>query len=75
MRYIEKGATPFAQFMSGFAGSHAGAWMLGESGMARLMLARSMPELDTQLRFVEDAARDPRGSAPVKALAYCFCGF
>ncbi|MGE8210552.1 MAG: signal peptide peptidase SppA [Stenotrophomonas rhizophila] len=75
VRYIEKGATPFAQFMSGFAGSHAGAWMLGESGMARLMLARSMPELDTQLRFVEDAARDPRGGAPVKALAYCFCGF
>lgn len=75
VRYIEKGATPFAQFMSGFAGSHAGAWMLGESGMARLMLARSMPELDTQLRFVEDAARDPRGSAPVKALAYCFCGY
>lgn len=75
VRYIEKAATPFAQFLSGFAGSHAGAWMLGESGMARLMLARSMPELDTQLRFVEDAARDPRGSAPVKALAYCFCGF
>ena len=75
VRYIEKAATPFAQFLSGFAGSHAGAWMLGESGMARLMLARSMPELDTQLRFVEDASRDPRGSAPVKALAYCFCGF
>ncbi|WP_426805172.1 signal peptide peptidase SppA [Stenotrophomonas sp. SrG] len=75
VRYIEKPATPFAQFLSGFAGSHAGAWMLGESGVARMMLARSMPEVDTQLRFVEDAARDPRGSAPVKALAYCFCGF
>jgi protease-4 len=75
VRYIEKPATPFAQFLGGFAGSHAGAWMLGESGMARMMLARSMPEVDTQLRFVEDAARDPRGSAPVKALAYCFCGF
>ncbi len=75
VRYIEKVATPFAQFLSGFAGSHAGAWMLGETGMARIMLARSMPEVDTQLRFVEDAARDPRGSAPVKALAYCFCGF
>jgi protease-4 len=74
VRYIEKAATPFAQFLSGFAGSHAGAWMLGESGVARIMLARSMPEVDTQLRFVEDAARDPRGSAPVKALAYCFCG-
>ncbi len=75
VRYIEKAASPFAQFLSGFAGSHAGAWMLGESGMARLMLARSMPELETQLRFVEDAARDPRNTAPVKALAYCFCGF
>lgn len=75
VRYIEKAATPFAQFLSGFAGTHAGAWMLGETGMARMMLARSMPEVDTQLRFVEDAARDPRGSAPVKALAYCFCGF
>jgi protease IV len=75
VRYIEKPATPFAQFLSGFAGSHAGAWMLGESGVARMMLARSMPEVDTQLRFVEDAARDPRGSAPVKALAHCFCGF
>ncbi|WP_315387977.1 signal peptide peptidase SppA [uncultured Stenotrophomonas sp.] len=75
VRYIEKAATPFAQFLSGFAGSRAGAWMLGETGMARIMLARSMPEVDTQLRFVEDAARDPRGSAPVKALAYCFCGF
>jgi len=74
VRYIEKAATPFAQFLSGFAGSHAGAWMLGETGMARMILARSMPEVDTQLRFVEDAARDPRGSAPVKALAYCFCG-
>ncbi|MDF2816850.1 MAG: endopeptidase [Stenotrophomonas rhizophila] len=75
VRYIEKPATPFAQFLSGFASSHAGAWMLGESGVARMMLAQSMPEVDTQLRFVEDAARDPRGSAPVKALAYCFCGF
>ena len=75
VRYIEKPATPLAQFIGGFAGTRAGAWMLGESGMARMMLARSMPELDTQLRFVENAARDPRGSAPVKALAYCFCGF
>lgn len=75
VRYIEKAATPFAQFLSGFASSHAGAWMLGESGMARLMLARSMPELDTQLRFVEEAARDPRNNAaPVKTLVYCFCG-
>ncbi len=74
VRYIEKAATPFAQFMSGFAGSRMGAWMLGDSGMARMLLARAMPEMDTQLRFVEDAVKD-RNSAPVKSLAYCFCGF
>jgi protease-4 len=73
VRYIEKAATPFAQFMSGFAGSRAGAWMLADSGIARMMLARQMPELDTQLRFVEDAVKD-RNGAPVKSLAYCFCG-
>ncbi len=73
VRYIEKAATPFAQFMSGFAGSRMGAWMLSDSGMARLMLARTMPEMDAQLRFVENAVKD-RNGAPVKTLAYCFCG-
>lgn len=73
VRYIEKMATPFAQFMTGFAGSRAGAWMLSDSGLARMMLARTMPEMDAQLRFVEDAVKD-RNGAPVKALAYCFCG-
>lgn len=73
VRYIEKAATPFAQFLTGFAGSRAGAWMLADSGIARMMLARQMPELDTQLRFVEDAVKD-RNGAPVKSLAYCFCG-
>jgi len=73
VRYIEKAATPFAQFMTGFAGSRMGAWMLSDSGMARMLLARTMPEMDAQLRFVEDAVKD-RNGAPVKALAYCFCG-
>ena len=73
VRYIEKAATPFAQFMTGFAGSRAGAWMLADSGIARLLIAKQMPELDTQLRFVEDAVKD-RNGAPVKSLAYCFCG-
>ncbi|MGX9718793.1 signal peptide peptidase SppA [Stenotrophomonas acidaminiphila] len=73
VNYIEKAATPFAQFMTGFAGSRAGAWMLSDSGLARMMLARTLPEMDTQLRFVEDAMKD-RNGAPVKALAYCFCG-
>ncbi len=74
VRYIEKSATPFSQFMTGFAGSRMGAWMLADSGVARMLLARSMPELDTQLRFVEDAVKDRNGT-PVKSLAYCFCGF
>ena len=73
VRYIEKPATPFAQFVSGFAGSRMGAWMLGDSALAHAVLARNMPELDTQLRFVQDAT-DKRNGAPVKALAYCFCG-
>ncbi|MBB3800514.1 protease-4 [Xanthomonas arboricola] len=76
VRYVEKPATPFSQFMSGFAGSRMGAWMLGDSGMARALLARSLPEVDTQLRFVESAVHDSKaGGTPVKALAYCFCGF
>jgi len=75
VRYIEKQATPFAQFMSGFAGSRAGAWALGESGLGRAMLARTLPEVDTQLRFVEDAVKQGQaGGTPVKTLAYCFCG-
>ncbi len=73
VRYIEKAATPFAQFMTGFAGSRMGAWMLADSSIARMLLAKQMPELDTQLRFVEDAVKD-RNGAPVKSLAYCFCG-
>ena len=75
VRYIEKPATPFAQFVGGFAGSHAGAWMLAESGVGRMVLARTMPEVDTQLRFVQNAAREQGKGTPVKALAYCFCGF
>ncbi len=70
--YVEKAATPFAQFMSGFAGSRIGAALLEDSGLARAALARTMPETEAQLRFVENAVKD-RGGAPVKSLAYCFC--
>ncbi|MCI2262018.1 signal peptide peptidase SppA [Xanthomonas indica] len=73
VRYVEKPATPFAQFVSGFAGSRLGVWMLSDSALGHALLARSLPELDTQLRFVKDAA-ETRPGAPVKALAYCFCG-
>ncbi|CBA17347.1 signal peptide peptidase SppA [Xanthomonas albilineans] len=73
VRYIEKPASPFAQFVNGFAGSRMGVWMLGDSALGHALLLRSLPELDTQLHFVKDAA-DTRSGVPVKALAYCFCG-
>ena len=75
VRYIEKAATPFAQFLSGFAGSRIGAALLQDSGLARVALARTMPETEAQLRFVENAAIKDRNGAPVKSLAYCFCGW
>ena len=74
VRYIEKAASPFSQFMSGFAGSRLGAAFLKDSDVARALLAKAMPETDAQLRFVEEAAKNQNG-APVKTLVYCFCGF
>jgi len=71
--YVEKPTTPFAQFMAGLAGSRAGALLLDDSSLARAVLARTMPQTEAQLRFVEDAVRN-RAGAPVKSLAYCFCG-
>ena len=74
VRYIEKMSSPFSQFMGGFAGSRIGAAWLKDSDFARALLARSLPEMEAQLRFVEEAVNDRQG-APVKTLAYCFCGF
>lgn len=73
VHYVEKAATPFAQFMAGFAGSRMGAALLQDSGLARTALARVMPETEVQLRFVERALAE-RNGAPVTSLAYCFCG-
>lgn len=73
VRYVEKMATPFAQFMSGFASSHMGAALLKDSDFARALLIKTMPETEAQLRFVQSAATD-RSGAPVKTLVYCFCG-
>jgi protease-4 len=74
VHYIEKMGTPFEQFMAGFVGSRLGGALLQDSGLARAALARTMPEADAQLRFVENAIKD-RDGAPVKSLAYCFCGW
>jgi protease IV len=38
------------------------------------LLARALPQSEQDLRFL-DAALKPGRGAPVKALAYCFCGF
>ena len=73
VNYVDKPATPFAQFLAGFAGSRVGAALLQDSDLARAALARTMPETEAQLRFVERALKDRTG-APVKSLAYCFCG-
>ena len=72
--YVDKPATPFAQFLTGLAGSRLGAVLLRDSDLARVLLERNLPaEAGAQLRFVENALKD-RNGAPVKTLAYCFCG-
>jgi protease-4 len=73
VRYIERSGTPFEQFFNGFANSSIGMAWLKNSDFAHAMLAKSMPQTEAQLRFVENAIKD-RDHAPVKALAYCFCG-
>ena len=78
VRYIEKEATAFERFFAGFVSSRAGsAWMHDSGfaqGVARAVLARNLPQVDADLRFL-DSAMQKRPGAPVKALAYCFCGF
>ena len=74
VRYIEKAATPFERFFTGFIGSRAGAAWVRESDLARSLLAKASPQTAADLRFLEGAIQPTRG-VPVKALAYCFCGF
>lgn len=73
VRYMEKPATPFERWFTGFAEGRLGGSLLRESGLARGVFARLMPEAEQQLRVLERAMAP--GGAPVKALAYCFCGF
>jgi protease-4 len=79
VRYIEKMATPFERFFTGFSGSRIGGAWLQQSGFARdllatAVLAHGVPQVHRDLQFLDAAtARGP--GQPVKALAYCFCGF
>ena len=78
VRYIEREATPFERFFAGFVGSRAGqAWLRNSDfaqGIARTVIARGVPQVDADLRFL-DSAMQRKAGMPVKALAYCFCGF
>ncbi len=74
VRYIEKTASPFERFFSGFAGSRIGAAWLRDSDLAHGLLARALPQATSDLQFL-DSALKPGPGTPVKALAYCFCGF
>ncbi|HZV37653.1 MAG TPA: signal peptide peptidase SppA [Pseudoxanthomonas sp.] len=74
VRYVEQVISPLQQLFGGFAQSRMGAAWLKDSSFARALLLKSMPETEAQLRFVESAVKDKNGQ-PVKALAYCFCGF
>jgi protease-4 len=74
VRYIEKTATPFERFFTRFAQNRYASAMLRDSSLAHALLARALPQSEQDLRFL-DAALKPGRGAPVKALAYCFCGF
>ncbi|MBB1087733.1 signal peptide peptidase SppA [Lysobacter sp. SG-8] len=74
VRYVEKSATPFERFFTGLAEGRAGTAMLRHSGLGEAMLARSMPRVADDLRFLEQSVPSVRG-IPVKSLAYCFCEF
>lgn len=74
VRYAEKIATPFERIFGRFASSHAGMALLRESPMLQTLFARTSPQADQALHFVQDALQHRTGQ-PIKALAYCFCGF
>jgi protease-4 len=75
VNYIEKQATPFDQFFGRLAQGRVAALLLAHSDTARALFADLLPaRADDELRFVQQAMA-PGPGMPVKALAYCFCGF
>jgi protease-4 len=74
VRYIEEKMKPFARFLSNFAGSGIGHLMLRDSDIARAYVAKNMPQLQRDLKVLQNAT-DTRSGTPVKAFAYCFCTF
>ncbi|MGH8086319.1 MAG: signal peptide peptidase SppA [Lysobacter sp.] len=72
VHYVEKIPSPFEQFFAGFAQSRIGASLLGDSALARGVLAKALPQVRADLELLEGAIT-PVAGVPVKALAYCFC--
>jgi len=75
VNYIEKQATPFDQLFGRFMQGRAAAALFAHSNAARAVFAEFLPaRAQDELRFVQEAMT-PGPGLPVKALAYCFCGF
>jgi protease-4 len=75
VNYIEKQATPFDQLFGRFMQGRAAAALFAHSDAARAVFADFLPpRAQDELRFVRQAMA-PGPGLPVKALAYCFCGF
>jgi protease-4 len=75
VNYIEKQATPFDQIFGRFMQGRAAAALFAHSDAARALFSDLLPaRADDELRFVQQAMA-PGPGMPVKALAYCFCGF
>jgi protease-4 len=74
VRYIEDQTKPIERLIANLVGSGAGHAMLRDSDMARAFLAKHMPQMERDLKMLENVVQ-ARGPAPVKAVAYCFCGF
>jgi protease-4 len=75
VNYIEKQATPFDQIFGRFMQGRAAAALFAHSDAARALFSDLLPaRASDELRFVREAMT-PGPGLPVKALAYCFCGF
>ena len=74
VRYIERTATPFSRWFTGFAETRIGHALLGDTALAQALLSRAMPHAQQDLQMLERVLT-PTPGAQVKSLAYCFCGF
>ena len=74
VRYVEQPISTFERLFGDFLQSRVGGALLGDSTLVRSVVASKLPQVQSDLRFLE-AALEPGRGAPVKALAYCFCAF